>query len=110
MLLLVEDSVCRLRNAGISRKLELMFEAMRLEDKNHVAEELGDVLFVLANVARHLGVDAEACLRGGNRKFRRRFQHIERRVAESGSSLDQENLTALDAYWNEAKQLEKSGL
>ena len=93
----------------LQEEIEELREAMLLEDKNHMAEELGDVLFVLANVARHLGLDAEACLRGGNRKFRRRFQHIERRVAGSGSSLDQEHLTTLDAYWNEAKQLEKAG-
>jgi MazG family protein len=84
-------------------------EAIENKDTPHAAEELGDVLFVMANLARHLGVDAEACLRGGNRKFRRRFTHIEQRVHEKGSSLDQESLTTLDAYWNEAKQLERAG-
>lgn len=84
-------------------------EAIENKDIPHAAEELGDVLFVMANLARHLGVDAEACLRGGNRKFRRRFTHIEQRVHEKGSSLDQESLTTLDAYWNEAKQLERAG-
>lgn len=85
-------------------------EAVAMKETTHIAEELGDVLFVLANLARHLGVDAEACIRGGNRKFRRRFSHIETRVHDMGSSLDQENLATLDALWNEAKQLEKAGI
>lgn len=93
----------------LQEEIDELQEAVVLKDINHIAEELGDVLFVLANLARHLGVDAEAALRTGNRKFRRRFQHIEKRVTETGASLDQQSLTTLDAYWNEAKQLERSG-
>jgi MazG family protein len=93
----------------LQEEMDELREAVLLKDTNHIAEELGDVLFVLANLARHLGVDAEAALRTGNRKFRRRFHHIERRVAESGASLDQQDLTTLDSYWNEAKQIERAG-
>ena len=91
----------------IDEEIRELREALKSGDRRHIGEELGDVLFVLANLARHLGVDAESCLQGCNRKFRRRFGHIEQRVAEKGSSLDQESLTSLDAFWHEAKQLEK---
>lgn len=93
----------------LDEELSELREALSARDDVHIAEELGDVLFVLANIARHLKLDAEASLQGTNRKFRRRFEHIERQVREKGSSLNQEDLTALDAYWQEAKQLEKLG-
>ncbi len=72
-----------------------------------LADELGDVLFVLANVARHLGLDPEAALRGTNGKFERRFRHIERRLDETGGG--QRPLDELDALWDEAKALETEG-
>jgi ATP diphosphatase len=67
------------------------------------AEELGDVLFVIANVARHLEIDPEAALRAANAKFTRRFAHIERRLAERGRSPAASTLEEMDAIWNEAK-------
>jgi nucleoside triphosphate diphosphatase len=67
------------------------------------AEELGDLLFVLANVARHYGIDAEAALRSANSKFERRFQFIEDELARRGRSPGQSNLTEMDALWDEAK-------
>ena len=71
-----------------------------------IKEEFGDLLFVLANVARHLKIDPEACLRGANQKFVRRFGHIETRLAERGSSPAQSSLDEMDALWDEAKFLE----
>ena len=73
-----------------------------------VREELGDMLFVMANIARHLNIDPEAALRDANRKFTRRFAHIERRLAERGSNPEQSTLDEMDALWDEAKTLEKS--
>ena len=75
------------------------------EDK--IKEEFGDLLFVLANVARHLKIDPEACLRGANQKFIRRFTHIETRLAAKGSSPAQSNLQEMDQFWDEAKFLEQ---
>ncbi len=72
-----------------------------------IKEEFGDLLFVLANVARHLKIDPEACLRGANQKFIRRFGHIETRLAEKGSSPAQSSLEEMDQLWDEAKFLEK---
>jgi tetrapyrrole methylase family protein/MazG family protein/ATP diphosphatase len=72
----------------------------RLED------ELGDVLFVIANVARHLGVEPESALRSTNAKFERRFRHIEKRLAEQGLA-GRQALDLLDALWDEAKAEER---
>ncbi len=72
-----------------------------------VVEEFGDLLFVLANVARHLKIDPEAALRGANQKFVRRFGHIETRLSERGSSPAQSSLEEMDQLWDEAKFLEK---
>jgi nucleoside triphosphate diphosphatase len=70
-------------------------------------EEFGDLLFVMANVARHLEIDPEAALRAANQKFTRRFHHIEARLAEQGSSPAQSTLEEMDALWDEAKVREK---
>ena len=82
-------------------------EAISLGDSKHQFEELGDVMFVLANIARHLDMDAETSLRACNQKFIRRFSYIEDRVAESGQTMSEYSLEALDRWWVEAKYLEK---
>lgn len=74
-----------------------------------IAEEIGDVLFVLTNVARHLGVDPESALKGSNRKFRRRFRYIEDRLREQSRKPSDATLEELDALWDEAKRNEKAG-
>ena len=73
----------------------------RLED------EIGDFLFTAVNVARYLGVDAESALRGTNRKFRRRFQRIERELAAAGKSPREATLAEMDALWDRAKEGEQ---
>jgi len=73
------------------------------------AEEFGDVLFALANVARHLGIDPEAALRGTNDKFERRFAFIEAELAKQGREPKDSNLGEMDALWNEAKRAERQG-
>ena len=79
-----------------------------LGDRDAVAGEIGDLLFAVANLARHAGVDPEAALHGANRKFERRFGHIERTLAARGSSLQEADLDAMDSLWGEAKALERS--
>ena len=71
------------------------------------AEEFGDLMFAMANVARHLGIDPEAALRGTNAKFERRFAHIEVRLAEAGKEPRDSSLEEMDGLWNEAKRLGK---
>jgi ATP diphosphatase len=67
-------------------------------------EELGDLLFTVANLSRHLGVDAEAALRAANAKFERRFRHLERELSEQGHSVEQCSPERLDQLWTEAKR------
>ena len=74
----------------------------RLED------EVGDLFFVLVNIARYLSVDPESALRKTNRKFKRRFQWMEARLHESGRSADQAAMEELEALWQQAKAEEKS--
>ena len=76
----------------LHEELDELKEAHAEGDEANMREELGDLLFVIANLARHMGVDAEACLRAENAKFIRRFGHIERRVSERGKTLDDHTL------------------
>jgi nucleoside triphosphate diphosphatase len=71
------------------------------------AAEFGDLLFALANVARHLGIDPEEALRATNAKFARRFRHIELELEKRGKSPQDSNLDEMDALWNAAKDFEK---
>ena len=68
-----------------------------------VAREIGDLLFAVVNLARHLAVDPERELRAASRRFRDRFHHIERRLAEQGRRPSQATLVEMDALWEEAK-------
>ena len=73
-------------------------------EAGELAEETGDLLFALVNLARHTGVDPEMALRGTNAKFERRFGYIERRLAAQGLSLEGASLKEMDALWDEAKK------
>jgi nucleoside triphosphate diphosphatase len=73
-----------------------------------VTEELGDLFFVMANLARHLNVDPEEALRGANAKFTRRFAFIEAALARQGRKPADSNLDEMDALWNTAKAIDKS--
>lgn len=77
-------------------------------DADKARQEMGDVLFVVANLARTLDVDPEDALRATNAKFVRRFRHIEAKLAERGRTPEQSDLSEMDALWNEAKRAEKS--
>ena len=75
------------------------------EEAEHerVREEVGDLLFAVTNIARHLGVEPEAALKLTNRKFRRRFRHIERGLRERGRTPDDASLDEMEELWQEAK-------
>lgn len=72
-----------------------------------IAEEFGDLLFVIANLGRHLGVDPEDALRGANAKFTRRFRAIEAALAAQGRRPEESDLAEMDALWDAAKWAEK---
>jgi tetrapyrrole methylase family protein/MazG family protein/ATP diphosphatase len=76
-------------------------------DVEKTREELGDFLFVVANLARKLDIEPEDALRAANAKFIRRFHHIEARLAEDGRTPEQSDLAEMDALWDEAKAREK---
>ncbi|HYR77794.1 MAG TPA: nucleoside triphosphate pyrophosphohydrolase [Pyrinomonadaceae bacterium] len=73
-------------------------------DHAHVREEIGDLLFVVTNIARHLNVEPEAALKLSNRKFRRRFSYIEARLREQNRKFDETRLDQLEELWQEAKR------
>jgi len=95
---------------GVFAKIEEELAELRAAcvggTREHVEEEIGDLLFAAVNLARHLQVDAEAALQAGNRKFLRRFQHVESGLAAQGRSLADASLAEMDALWDEAKGLE----
>ena len=68
-----------------------------------VAAEIGDVLFTVANLCRHLDLDAEACVRGANARFEKRFAHVEQRVRAAGGDCSKHDPLELDRLWREAK-------
>ena len=72
----------------------------------HVEAEVGDLFFVLVNIARYLSVDPESALRKTNRKFRRRFGWMEEQLREQGRTLEESTLEEMEALWQQAKMLE----
>ena len=89
----------------IAEELEELRDAVRMDDRNGIEDELGDLLFSVVNLARHVGADPEACARAANRKFERRFRELERRAgAISGDAL---TAAELDAIWTDIKTQER---
>jgi MazG family protein len=84
-------------------------EVGRAEHREEIEEEFGDLLFVVANVARHLKIDPEGALRSANQKFIRRFGRIEELLAADGRSPAQSTLSEMDRFWNQAKAEERGG-
>jgi ATP diphosphatase len=94
--------------AKMREEMAELAEARESLGEAEIAEEFGDLLFVMANLARHLKIDPEAALRAANAKFARRFARIEDWLAESGRTPGQSDLAEMDALWNRAKAEEKS--
>src|SRR5262245_10737018 len=96
--------------AKVSEEVKELDAAIESGDKDRMEAELGDVLFALVNLSRHLHLDAEGALRRTIDKFTRRFDHVEQRVREahggwpSSSTDDRLGLEELDSYWEEAKR------
>jgi MazG family protein len=91
----------------ISEELNELDEAIGdAQAPERIAAEIGDLLFAVVNLARHLRIDPEAALRATNERFRRRFQFIENRLRESGLTIREMDLAALDGLWQAAKKAE----
>jgi ATP diphosphatase len=94
--------------AKIAEEAAELVEAREALTEAEVVEEFGDLMFVMANLARHLKVDPEAALRAANAKFTRRFGRIEDWLAEEGKTPDQSDLAEMDALWNRARAEDKA--
>jgi len=90
----------------IEEEVRELREAFAAQDQSEIKAELGDVLFSIANLGRHLHVDLEAALRQTNAKFERRFRYVEARLREQGKTPQQSTLAEMDALWVEAKKWE----
>jgi MazG family protein len=100
---------------GITPVLEKLHEeldefesARRAGSPEQLEDELGDLLFVLVNLARFVRVDPEQALRKTNAKFRRRFGHVEEKLAERGASPADSNIEEMESLWQQAKSLERN--
>lgn len=99
--------------AAVLEKLDEEVAELRAElpamDKARLTDEVGDLLFVLANLARKLDLDPEACLRHANAKFSRRFGAVEAQLAATGRTLQDADLAEMEAGWQDAKRAEREG-
>lgn len=93
----------------VAEEARELVEARDTLGSQALEEEFGDLMFVMANLARHLKIDPEAALRKANAKFTRRFAHIESRLAEQGLKPADSTLAEMDALWNEARAADKRG-
>ncbi|TBU90009.1 nucleoside triphosphate pyrophosphohydrolase [Phytopseudomonas dryadis] len=91
----------------VREELDEVLEAIGADDPPAIAEEVGDLLFAVTNLARHLKVEPEAALRAANAKFERRFRFIEQALREAGRPIENCALDELDALWGEAKKRER---
>src|SRR5579872_4979979 len=94
--------------AKLREETEEIEGAIDSRDQAAIKDEIGDLLFVVANLARHMNVDPEDALRGTNAKFERRFAHIEARLEEQSRKPADASLEEMDALWDEAKRKERT--
>lgn len=87
----------------LSEEIGELKEAIEQNDAENIAEEIGDLLFVVVNLARRLDVEPESALKKTNRKFRKRFKFIEDELKASGKKFEQSTLEEMDNLWNQAK-------
>ena len=90
--------------AKIREELAETEEELETGDSKALEDEIGDVLFAVANLARHMNVDPDQALRGANRKFRGRFSYIEKNISGRGVSLEEADLETMESLWTEAKR------
>src|SRR5262249_48224656 len=88
----------------LHEELAELAEARRTATHAEIEDELGDILFVVVNLARFVKVDPEQALRRSNAKFRERFGYIERKLIEQGKSLKEASVVEMEALWQEAKR------
>jgi ATP diphosphatase len=92
----------------IEEEIAELREALAEGKPEKVSDELGDLIFALVNIGRHVKTDPEDALRGTNTKFRRRFNHIETSLTENGETLEEASLERMEDLWQAAKRIERS--
>ncbi|EJJ26844.1 nucleoside triphosphate pyrophosphohydrolase [Rhizobium sp. CF142] len=92
----------------IEEEVDELRIALREGDKSKVSDELGDLIFAVVNIGRHVKADPEQALRGTNTKFRRRFNHIETVLDAEGESLEAASLERMEEIWQAAKAIERA--
>ena len=93
--------------AKVKEELMEVDTELKAKDTERLTDEMGDLFFALINACRLYGIDPEGALERTNKKFIRRFEHLESRAEEQGKSLHEMTLQEMDGYWNEAKEIEK---
>ena len=88
----------------VDEELAELRAAVASGEKEQIEDELGDLLFAVVNIARHLKVDPGVALTRTNAKFTRRFKHVEKSMKAAGIPMDKNHLSEMDAYWDEAKR------
>ena len=88
----------------LQEELNELHDAYKEKNKEHISEELGDVIFVLSRLATHLDISADESLRKVNNKFRRRFGFIEKSLKETGRTLETTTVAEMEEKWQEAKR------
>lgn len=89
--------------AKIREELDEFEDELKAENQEKQSEELGDIFFALANLARHQKIDPDSALRSTNQKFRNRFAYIESNIERENETMESASLELMDALWNEAK-------
>jgi len=88
----------------LKEELKEMENAVESKEKDRIFEEIGDLLFAVSNVSRHLKINPELALKRANQKFIKRFQFIEKKLKEKGMDLEKASLEDMDALWNQSKE------
>jgi len=88
----------------LEEELAELKQAFAERDKDAISDELGDLMFVCVNLARHARVNAEMSLRNTNRKFRRRFDYVQQQMRDAGIAMEQGQLEQMERFWQEAKK------
>ncbi len=92
----------------IQEEARELVEAKETLTQEEIREEMGDLLFVMANLARHLGVEPEEALRKANAKFERRFSYVEQKLADQNRTPEMATLEEMDMFWNEIRARDKT--
>ena len=91
----------------VKEEFDELNQALEINDKENINEELGDLIFSIVNLSRKLKIDPESALRNTNNKFTKRISYIEKKLEKEDKKFNQTNISELEKIWNEAKNKTK---